>query len=79
MVNRLFSGINVSQDSVATNVPWDGSHDNRYTASLPENLNSEITLKIGYDLTKLWPWVGVQFLAHPVLLYNFASNNGMQR
>jgi len=38
-----------------------------FTAKLPRNMSVKKILKIGKDLTELWPRVcGLTFLAHPV-------------
>jgi len=60
----LALGPNVSQAGVATYMytRCGGMYrNNQFIANL-----LEITSKIGWDLTELWPWVRFVFLAHPV-------------
>jgi len=63
----LFSGINVSQGSVATYARSGGIVDNRFTANLPRNLPvKKIAKRLRFDrivAVILWPY----FLAHPVV------------
>ena len=54
---------------MATYARYGGIFNNHFTANVPENLPVKKNLKIGYDLTELWPRVcGLTFFGPPCIL-----------
>jgi len=62
----LFLEINVSQGSVTTYARCGEILNSHFIANLRKSLQVK-KLKIGQDMTELWPWVcGIAFSVHPL-------------